>query len=114
MSGMIDFVDETQDLSLLIEPKLSDTVTAGALVGGPLAAAAAFIAQKILDDPFNKIISSEYHVTGTWDDPQEKIMDTNVDNFIEDSIINPAGKALDGLGDVINDYIIEPAENLNN
>lgn len=114
MEGVIDFVDETQDLHVIIEPKVSDTITAGALVGGPLAAAAAFIAQKILDDPFNKITTAEYHITGTWDDPQEKIVDTKVDNFIEDSIINPAGDVLDGVGGVINEFIIQPAEELNN
>tara|TARA_Y100000022_G_scaffold200210_1_gene214840 strand:- start:12160 stop:16101 length:3942 start_codon:yes stop_codon:yes gene_type:complete len=114
MEGIIDFVDETQDLHVIIEPKVSDTITAGALVGGPLAAAAAFIAQKILDDPFNKITTAEYHITGSWDDPQEKIVDTKVDNFIEDSIINPAGEVLDGVGGVINDFIIQPAEELNN
>ena len=114
MEGIIDFVDETQDLHVIIEPKVSDTITAGALVGGPLAAAAAFIAQKILDDPFNKITTAEYHITGSWDDPQEKIVDTKVDNFIEDSILNPAGDVLDGVGGVINDFIIQPAEELNN
>ena len=114
MEGSIDFVDETQDLHVIIEPKVSDTITAGALVGGPLAAAAAFIAQKILDDPFNKITTAEYHITGSWDDPKEKIVDTKVDNFIEDSILNPAGDVLDGVGGVINDFIIQPAEELNN
>jgi uncharacterized protein YhdP len=114
MEGIIDFVDETQDLHVMIEPKVSDTITAGALVGGPLAAAAAFIAQKILDDPFNKITTAEYHITGSWDDPQEKIVDTKVDNFIEDSILTPAGDVLDGVGGVINDFIIQPAEELNN
>jgi len=114
MEGIIDFVDETQNLHVIIEPKVSDTITAGALAGGPLAAAAAFIAQKILDDPFNKITTAEYHITGSWDDPQEKIVDTKVDNFIEDSILNPAGDVLDGVGGVINDFIIQPAEELNN
>jgi uncharacterized protein (TIGR02099 family) len=114
MEGSIDFVDETQDLHVIIEPKVSDTITAGALVGGPLAAAAAFIAQKILDDPFNKITTAEYHITGSWDDPKEKIVDTKVDNFIEDTILNPAGDVLDGVGGVINDFIIQPAEELNN
>ena len=99
---------------MIIEPKVSDTITAGALVGGPLAAAAAFIAQKILDDPFNKITTAEYHITGSWDDPQDKIVDTNVDNFIEDSIINPASNMLDGVGGAINKFIIQPADELNN
>ena len=114
MQGNINFVDETQDLYVLIEPKISDTITAGALVGGPLAAAAAFIAQKILDDPLNKITTAEYHITGSWDDPQDKIIDTKIDNFIENSIINPTSGIVKDVGGIINNYIIKPAEELNN
>jgi len=72
MKGQVDFIKETQGIDVLIHPKVSDTIAAGALVGGPLAAAAAYIAQKILDDPFDKITVSEYHITGTWDDPKEQ------------------------------------------
>jgi uncharacterized protein YhdP len=114
MQGNINFVDETQDLYVLIEPKISDTITAGALVGGPLAAAAAFIAQKILDDPLNKITTAEYHITGSWDDPQDKIIDTKIDNFIENSIINPTSGIVKDVGGIINNYIIKPAEERNN
>ena len=33
---------------------------------------AAFVAQKLLKDPLNKIAQSEYTITGTWDSPVEK------------------------------------------
>ena len=112
MKGQVDFVHETQDMRVTITPKISDTVTAGALIGGPLAAALAFVAQKILDDPFNKITTAEYHVTGTWKEPKEKIIDTKVDNFIEEGIIEPTGEALNATGEVISDYVIEPTEDV--
>ncbi|MEY3792423.1 MAG: hypothetical protein RLZ31_704, partial [Pseudomonadota bacterium] len=38
---------------------------------GPLAGAAAFVAQKILKDPLNKILTSEYRIIGTWESPEE-------------------------------------------
>ncbi|MNC96452.1 hypothetical protein D3C83_138280 [compost metagenome] len=43
---------------------------AGALLGGPVAGIAAFLAQKILKDPLDWIASYEYNVTGTWVEPQ--------------------------------------------
>ena len=108
LNGDVDFIKETQDMRVTIEPKISDTVTAGALVGGPFTAAIAFLAQKILDDPFNKITTAEYHVTGTWQEPKEKIVDTKVDNFIEDEILEPTGNIIQGTGEVIDEYLIEP------
>ena len=112
MNGSIDFTKETQDMRVTIQPKISDTITAGALVGGPLAAAVAFVAQKILDDPFNKITTAEYHVTGTWQDPKEKIIDTKVDNFLEEEILEPTGEVLKGTGEVIDNYLIQPTEDV--
>ncbi len=112
MNGSVDFIKETQDMRVTIQPKISDTITAGALVGGPLAAAVAFVAQKILDDPFNKITTAEYHVTGTWQDPKEKIIDTKVDNFLEEEIMEPTGEVLKGTGEVIDNYLIQPTEDV--
>jgi uncharacterized protein YhdP len=52
-------------------PHVSDSLSLAALAGGPIVGAAAFVAQKILKDPFNKIASTDYVITGTWDNPQE-------------------------------------------
>ena len=50
---------------------MSDSLSvAGALVGGPIAGIAAFIAQKMLKDPLDQIAAYEYDMTGTWADPQ--------------------------------------------
>ncbi len=71
MSGQVDLARETQNLRVRINPQLSDTVSvAGALIGGPVAGVAAFIAQKLLKDPLDQIASYEYQVTGNWSDPQ--------------------------------------------
>lgn len=71
MTGELDLARETQKLNVKITPSLSDSVSiAGALIGGPVAGVAAFVAQKMLRDPLDQIASYEYNVTGTWSDPQ--------------------------------------------
>ena len=77
MSGDVDLNAETQKLRVKVFPSVSDTLSvAGALVAGPVAGIAAFIAQKILKDPLNQMASYEYSVTGTWADPQVTKIDS--------------------------------------
>jgi uncharacterized protein (TIGR02099 family) len=69
--GEANLQKETQHLMVKVMPRISDSVSLAALAGGPLVGAIAFLAQKILKDPLNKIASSEYEIIGTWDNPQE-------------------------------------------
>ena len=70
MMGEVDLDRETQKLKVRVSPHVSDTVSiAGALIGGPIAGVAAFLAQKVLKDPLDQAVSYEYGVTGTWSDP---------------------------------------------
>lgn len=71
IKGETNLKKETQHLFVKVMPRISDSVSLAALAGGPLVGAVAFLAQKILKDPLNKIASSEYEITGTWDNPQE-------------------------------------------
>ena len=77
IKGETNLKTETQNLQVKVRPHLSDGLSLAALAGGPIAGAAAFVAQKLLKDPFNKIIQSEYVITGTWDNPQEVESDKN-------------------------------------
>lgn len=71
MNGQVDLARETQKLRVRINPQFSDTLSvAGALIGGPVAGVAAFVAQKLLKDPLGEITAYEYDVTGTWAEPQ--------------------------------------------
>jgi uncharacterized protein (TIGR02099 family) len=71
MSGEVDLARETQKLRVRVSPHISDSVSiAGALIGGPVAGVAAYLAQKVLKDPLEQLISLEYNVTGNWSDPQ--------------------------------------------
>ena len=70
MTGDVDLARETQKLRVRVTPHLSESVSiAGALIGGPIAGVAAFLAQKILKDPIEQLVSFEYNVTGNWSDP---------------------------------------------
>jgi uncharacterized protein YhdP len=73
MRGEVNLVQETQNLRVRISPQLTESVAvAGALVGGPIAGVAAYLAQKAFRDPFGQLASFEYDVSGTWTDPTVK------------------------------------------
>ncbi|MEE9330829.1 MAG: YhdP family protein [Methylophilaceae bacterium] len=79
IKGETNLKTETQNFKVTVVPHISDTLSLAALVGGPIAGAAAFIAQKILKDPLNKIAKSEYTIVGTWDEPIEVGSKTNAE-----------------------------------
>ena len=62
----------------------------GALVAGPIAGIAAFVAQKLLKDPINQMAAYEYSVTGTWSDPQMAKLDSSQSAELDKS--DKAGK----------------------
>jgi uncharacterized protein (TIGR02099 family) len=71
MSGEVDLARETQKLRVRVTPHISESVSiAGALIGGPVAGVAAFLAQKMLKDPLEQLASFDYNVTGSWSEPQ--------------------------------------------
>ncbi len=71
IKGETNLQKETQHLNIKVMPHVSDSLSLAAFAGGPIVGVAAFIAQKILKDPLNKISSTEYQIVGTWDNPQE-------------------------------------------
>ncbi len=71
IKGETNLKTETQLLKIKVTPHVSDSLSLAALVGGPIVGAAAFVAQKILKDPFNKIAATDYIISGTWDNPVE-------------------------------------------
>ncbi len=87
ITGETNLKEETQQFNVKVFPHISDSLSLAALAGGPLAGAVAFLAQKVLKDPLNKIISTEYDITGTWDEPVEIKKEKNTENSVE-SIIN--------------------------
>jgi len=71
IKGETNLKTETQYLKVKVTPHVSDSFSLAALIGGPIVGAAAFVAQKILKDPFNKFAATDYIISGTWDKPIE-------------------------------------------
>jgi uncharacterized protein (TIGR02099 family) len=76
IAGDVDLAHETQQLNVRVQPSLSTGVSAGAaalFIANPLLGAAvgagALLAQKMLNNPFDKLFSYQYAVSGSWDDP---------------------------------------------
>jgi uncharacterized protein (TIGR02099 family) len=82
MSGDVDMGQETQNIRVRITPQVMETVSvAGALVGGPIAGVAAYLAQQVLRDPFGKLVTYEFGVTGSWSDPVVRRLSRPVSEF---------------------------------
>lgn len=70
MSGVVNLVEESQNLRVNIQPRLEDTLAlAGAIIGGPVVGIGTIIANKVLKNPIGQAASFEYSVTGTWGEP---------------------------------------------
>ncbi|MBI5658099.1 MAG: TIGR02099 family protein [Nitrosomonadales bacterium] len=70
MAGQIDLGRETQNLNVRILPTVGNSVSMlGAFTGGPLVGIGTFIVNKLLREPLDKLVSFEYNVTGTWENP---------------------------------------------
>ncbi|MDD5179769.1 MAG: YhdP family protein [Gallionellaceae bacterium] len=70
MSGQVNLDRETQNLRVRILPTVGNSVSLlGAFAGGPAVGIGAFIVNKLLREPLDKLVSFEYNVTGTWDNP---------------------------------------------
>ena len=69
MHGQVDLVRETQNLTVRVTPSLSESIAIAGAIVNPAIGVAAYLAQKVLRDPFSQIASFDYSVTGNWADP---------------------------------------------
>ena len=72
ISGSTNIVRRDYDQTIYVTPKVSGTLpAAGAIVGGPVGAAAGIVAERIASVVgLNKVTQAEYKMTGTWEQPQ--------------------------------------------
>lgn len=74
MSGQVDMNRETQDLKVRIMPTIGDNVSLLSFAAGPVVGVGVLLANKILRNPLDKLVSFEYNVSGSWADPKvEKV-----------------------------------------
>lgn len=71
LNGTVDLAAETQNLEVMVQPTLTESIAIGAAAGliNPVAGVVTYLAQKALSDPIEKIFSYVYVVSGTWSDP---------------------------------------------
>ncbi|MGA7749448.1 MAG: DUF3971 domain-containing protein [Gallionella sp.] len=70
MKGSVDLNRETQDLRVKVLPTLGNSVSLiGVFAISPVVGIGSLIANKILGNPLDKLVSFEYNVNGTWSDP---------------------------------------------
>ena len=105
MRGETNLAAQTQDVRVIVRPALSNSVALGVTVLNPIAGAATFLTQKVLGDPLSRLFSYQYHITGTWSDPEvdKESLPSNVMKAGQDIMTIPvdavekAGKGLSGL-----------------
>lgn len=69
-TGSANFVAGTQNLKVRITPILGDSVAIATAVVNPIVGAATYLVQKALQDPLGQLVSYDYEVTGTMQDPK--------------------------------------------
>jgi len=70
ITGSADLVQKEQELEVFVTPKISGAASvAGAVAANPAIGLAAFLAQKLLGNPFDRIATRHYIVKGNWSDP---------------------------------------------
>ncbi|CCJ58675.1 conserved hypothetical protein [Bordetella bronchiseptica MO149] len=72
LAGNTNIVDERWDMRAVVVPNLdaSGAAAVTAALVNPLIGLGAFVTQWLLKQPLARAMSSEYAVTGTWDDPK--------------------------------------------
>jgi uncharacterized protein YhdP len=77
LSGKSDLLKKTHDQVLIFIPDLSSTsLVTGAVLGGPIGAAASIFYDKLLKEfgvDTNKLAGIEYSIKGPWKDPKIKV-----------------------------------------
>jgi uncharacterized protein (TIGR02099 family) len=70
MKGSVDLNRETQNLSVKVLPTVGDSVSMiGIFAISPAVGIGSMIANQILGNPLDKLVSFEYNVSGTWSNP---------------------------------------------
>jgi uncharacterized protein (TIGR02099 family) len=71
LKGSVDLDRETQDIRVRVLPTLGESVSMIGLIAiSPAVGIGSLIANKILDNPLDKLVSFEYNVSGTWGNPK--------------------------------------------
>jgi uncharacterized protein YhdP len=74
ISGRVGLADQDYDQLVTVTPRVKTPFSlAGTLVGGPVVGAAIMVAETLLEgriEALNKIVRTQYTLTGPWSDPE--------------------------------------------
>ncbi|HET9652153.1 MAG TPA: AsmA-like C-terminal region-containing protein, partial [Usitatibacter sp.] len=71
IAGEVSLPDETQALTLRVVPEVGEGMALAATIfGTPVLGLSTLLVTKLLKNPIGKVVAYEYHVTGSWDNPQ--------------------------------------------
>ena len=77
LDGSADLMARTLDQHVTVTPNLDATLPiAGTLAGGPVAGIAVLVAQKLMNKQVNDINRFEYQLSGPWDQPEVRQLDS--------------------------------------
>ncbi|HRE19118.1 MAG TPA: AsmA-like C-terminal region-containing protein, partial [Rhodocyclaceae bacterium] len=68
--GETDLKQETQNLQVNVQPEVGGAAAVGIAIANPAIGAAAWVVNKVFQNPLNRMFAFQYHVTGTWNDPK--------------------------------------------
>lgn len=79
VTGRVGFRAHDYDQHVLAIPHIGNSLPiVGAVVGGPVGAAAGFLVQGLLGNGLDKVASARYHITGPWDKPDITLMEKHI------------------------------------
>ncbi len=71
MRGWVNLPKETQDLRVDIMPTVGESISLiGGFAAGPVVGFGTLLFSKIMGNPFDKLVSFQYNITGNWSEPQ--------------------------------------------
>ncbi|MFZ2652897.1 MAG: YhdP family protein [Burkholderiaceae bacterium] len=90
MEGSADLGRETQDLRIVVVPEINaGTASLAYAVINPAVGLGTFLAQLFLRRPLSEAGTREFHVTGTWIDPQVERIERNAQAPVPESAPQP-------------------------
>jgi uncharacterized protein YhdP len=103
VSGRTGLKARDYDQELRVVPHLGNSLPlVGAVVGGPIGAAAGFAVQGLLGKGLNKAASARYRITGSWDKPVMTLLEKHVPKPVPLSVPIDTGHAFPaGAGSVL-------------
>jgi uncharacterized protein (TIGR02099 family) len=86
MEGSADMVNETQNLHVVVVPRIdASAASLGYILINPAIGVGTFLAQLFLKDPLSKALAEEMQITGPWADPKVTKINNKADKKAADA-----------------------------